>query len=93
MISEVEVISKETINKAVVASLVEVLNIDANAISSDSKLISDLGVESIDFLDIGYELEKHIGTEISFATITNDLNDESELTVELLVNYILKEIG
>ncbi len=92
MISEPEVISKEEIKKAVVASLVEVLNVDANVISLDSKLISDLGVESIDFLDIGYELEKHIGTEISFATITNELNDESELTVELLVNYILKEI-
>lgn len=44
--------------------IADVLVIDENDISKDSRLIVDLGAESIDFLDLVFQLEKEFGIKI-----------------------------
>lgn len=44
--------------------LVDALGADEEEIVSDAKLVSDLGAESIDFLDIVFRLEKSFGIKI-----------------------------
>jgi len=44
--------------------IADVLVIDEDEISLDSRLISDLGAESIDFLDLVFQLEKEFNIKI-----------------------------
>ena len=44
--------------------IADVLVIDEDEISKTSRLISDLGAESIDFLDLVFQLEKEFGIKI-----------------------------
>ena len=44
--------------------IADVLVIDEEEISKTSRLISDLGAESIDFLDLVFQLEKEFGIKI-----------------------------
>ena len=44
--------------------IADVLVIDEDEISKDSRLIVDLGAESIDFLDLVFQLEKEFGIKI-----------------------------
>lgn len=44
--------------------IAEVLVIDEDSISTESRLISDLGAESIDFLDLVFQLEKEFKIKI-----------------------------
>ncbi|UCD81075.1 MAG: hypothetical protein JSW26_06505 [Desulfobacterales bacterium] len=41
--------------------LMEVLDVDDDEVTPDSKLIDDLGAESIDFLDLSFKIEKEFG--------------------------------
>jgi len=44
--------------------IADVLVIDEDQIQKDSRLIADLGAESIDFLDLVFQLEKEYGIKI-----------------------------
>lgn len=44
--------------------IADVLVIDESEIHKDSRLIADLGAESIDFLDLVFQLEKEYGIKI-----------------------------
>ncbi|WP_131783551.1 acyl carrier protein [Legionella gresilensis] len=44
--------------------IADVLVIDEDEIKLDSRLITDLGAESIDFLDLVFQLEKEFGIKI-----------------------------
>lgn len=44
--------------------IADVLVIDEDEIQKDSRLIADLGAESIDFLDLVFQLEKEYGIKI-----------------------------
>jgi acyl carrier protein len=44
--------------------IADVLVIDEEDVSLDSRLIADLGAESIDFLDLVFQLEKEFGIKI-----------------------------
>lgn len=44
--------------------IADVLVIDADDVSLDSRLIADLGAESIDFLDLVFQLEKEFSIKI-----------------------------
>ena len=44
--------------------IVDVLVIDEEDVSLNSRLIADLGAESIDFLDLVFQLEKEFGIKI-----------------------------
>ncbi len=43
--------------------LEEALGVDEDEVTSEAKLVSDLGAESIDFLDIQFRLEKTFSTD------------------------------
>lgn len=66
----------------VIDVLVDALGIDREDVSRLSmKLHDDLGAESIDFLDIGYRLERRIGVRC-------DINTTKETTVRQLVDHV-----
>lgn len=73
----------------------EVVNNPSLVITENSRLVSDLGLESIDFLDISSELENVVGREIDFrevaefaTTRTGQPIDMKQLAVRHVVDYL-----
>ena len=63
--------------------LVDALGVDDEEITPDSTLVGDLGAESIDFLDIVYNLEKSFDVPIPRGElIPDDILTDSELIQE-----------
>ena len=60
---------KAQIQEHVEGAIRTVLNNPTLEIKPESKLIDDLGIESIDLLDISSELEKSVGRELDFKEI------------------------
>ena len=56
--------TKDEIFEKVRSTLIDALNVDADEVSSASRLRADLNAESIDFLDIVFRLEKQLGVKI-----------------------------
>jgi acyl carrier protein len=56
--------TREEIFDKVKATLVDALGVDEEEVTPDAALISDLGAESIDFLDIVFRLEKNFDIKI-----------------------------
>ena len=56
--------TKDEIFEKVRSTLIDALNVDADEVSSASRLRADLNAESIDFLDIVFRLEKQFGVKI-----------------------------
>ena len=54
----------ETVFPKVRAIVADVLVLDEDEVSMDSRLIADLGAESIDFLDLVFQLEKEFNVKI-----------------------------
>lgn len=59
-----EVPPREEIFEKVRQTLVEALSVEEDEVTEGAKLTSDLGAESIDFLDIVFRLEKAFGIKI-----------------------------
>lgn len=55
--------------------LADVLAIDASDVALNKRLIADLGAESIDFLDITFQLEKAFEIRIPRGQIEKDLRE------------------
>lgn len=70
----------ETIYPKVREIIADVLVIDEDAIALNSRLISDLGAESIDFLDLVFQIEKEYGIKIPRGQL--EKNARGELTEE-----------
>jgi len=64
--------------------LAEQLNIDKDKITLESSIINDLGVDSLDVMDLLMAMEEEFDIEIP--------DDEMGATVGGVVNYIEKEI-
>lgn len=56
--------SRDEIFKEVQGVLVDALGVDEEEVTRDATLMSDLGAESIDFLDIVFRMEKAFGIKI-----------------------------
>lgn len=56
--------TEEEIYEKVKVTLVDALGVDDDEVTLDAVLISDLGAESIDFLDIVFRLEKNFAIKI-----------------------------
>ena len=56
--------SRDEIFGEVQEVLVDALGVDDDEVTSEAKLMGDLGAESIDFLDIVFRLEKAFGIKI-----------------------------
>ena len=71
--------NNEEIREKVVAALCKSLALGPHQVSDHSKLIEDLGMDSLDFLDITFTLEKEFGIKIRDADFDRVLRpDRSE---------------
>lgn len=57
-------LTRDEISRRVEEVLVEALGVDSEDVKADATLTSDLGAESIDFLDIQFRLEKTFDIKI-----------------------------
>ena len=78
---------------AVQESICTVLDIDTNEVQTGSKIVEDLGAESIDFLDISCELEKAIEFELDFKEIFSAQKSDggatpNDITIGEIVKYL-----
>lgn len=87
--------SQETLLSSLRDSIRDVVNNQKLAIEPASKLITDLGLESIDFLDLSSEIENTIGFELDFKevveylkTTTGGSADIKSVTVQNLIDFI-----
>ena len=55
--------------------IAEVLEIEPDEIQPDASLVDDLGIESVDLLDINYKLEQTFGIEIKDGELWNFTSD------------------
>jgi acyl carrier protein len=62
-------LTQQEIYQRVARTLVETLNVDECEIAPGARLQSDLGAESIDFLDILFRLEREFGIKIDRAEL------------------------
>jgi acyl carrier protein len=70
-----------------------VLDTKSKAITPETKLIGDLGAESIDFLDLSCEIEKLTGIELEFRKILQRKRQESQdQTVDISVHDIMRSL-
>lgn len=77
-------------------SIRDVLNNQALAVTMESRLIDDLGLESIDLLDVSSELENSIGKELDFKEVaefvkkrSGGMADMKIVKVKDLIDYIM----
>lgn len=49
--------------------------IDRETISVDSNTVDDLGIDSLDFLDIVFAIDKEFGIKVPLEQWTQDIND------------------
>jgi acyl carrier protein len=86
--------TREEITSKVSEAVGTVLNRNAAEISGDAMIVKDLGAESIDFLDISFEIENGLGFEVDFKEIIRSLQktagDQSrnDLTVNEIVTFL-----
>ena len=77
----------------VVDAVRAVLNTDEGEVRSDSLFRADLGAESIDFLDMSFEIEKRTGVELNFQSALQYITEKkgpniTDLSVADLVDYL-----
>jgi acyl carrier protein len=63
--------NREEIVTAINNFLVEEIEIDADLIKDEARLKEDLGIESLDFVDIVVIVEKHFGYKIKAEEMKN----------------------
>lgn len=61
----------------------DVVNNQSLAVKAESKLIDDLGLESIDLLDVSSELENAIGKEFDFKEVAEYVAKKSGKSPEM----------
>lgn len=61
--------------QAVAEVIAEVSDIDAGDIKPDSHTVNDLGIDSLDFLDITYAINKQFGINMPVEQWMEDIND------------------
>jgi acyl carrier protein len=59
--------TSDPVSAAIVAAVAEVLGVGTDEVTPDATLRDDLGVESIDLLDIVFRLERALSVSISAA--------------------------
>lgn len=81
-----------TILETVTEVLEDALGLDEDEITLDARIPTDLGAESVDFLDIIYRLEKELHTKLPRGEIFPRDTGESSLNTEL-TEEIFEEIS
>lgn len=71
----------------VIEAVSRALRKNASLVKEDSRLISDLDAESLDFLDIGFEIKQSFGREVSFKTIMTQ-TQQKDIRVSDIISYM-----
>jgi len=77
-------LSTETFTK-VAAIIAETSEIPIDDVKPDSHAIDDLGIDSLDFLDIVYAIDKEFGIKVPLEAWTQEVNDGKATTEEYFV--------
>lgn len=77
--------------------LVEALRVEPTEVTPDARIFSDLGAESIDILDIQFQIEHSFGLKLDQNELINNLGEDlsanqidERLTVQWCLDYIQK---
>lgn len=72
------------------ASIVTALGTQADELTPETRLFEELGVDSVDLLDVSYELERLTGCELELAELfrSQDAQPGRDLTVRQLVEIL-----
>ena len=73
-----------TFNK-VADIIAETSEIDRDKITPESHTIDDLGIDSLDFLDIVFAIDKEFGIKVPLEKWTQEVNDGTVATEEYFV--------
>ncbi|MCL6229610.1 acyl carrier protein [Bartonella bilalgolemii] len=65
--------------------IAEISEIDRSMITPESHTIDDLGIDSLDFLDIVFAIDKAFGIKIPLEQWTQEINEGSITTEEYFV--------
>lgn len=81
------------IQQALAEAIHEICGIDPAGVTREKSIARDLGIDSLDFLDVVYELDKRYGIKIPLAEWTERINTnkaavEEYFTVGALVGHI-----
>src|SRR6478609_7886999 len=74
-----------------------VFRLSGSAVRPDTTLVGDLGAESIDFLDLGCDLEKIVDAEVDFRKLFMEKRAHSEgavldITIQEVVEYLKAQV-
>ena len=88
--------TKEEIFIQIERAVRAVLNTEEGEITMETMFRADLDVESIDFLDIGFEIEKLTGVELDFSEVIQFLNEKrgaeiTDFSISDLVDYLIDQ--
>jgi acyl carrier protein len=83
--SQNEVIQVASTFDKVADIIAETSEIDRETITPDSHTIDDLGIDSLDFLDIVFAIDKAFGIKIPLEQWTQDVNEGKAPTEEYFV--------
>lgn len=88
--------TKEEIFIQIERAVRAVLNTAEGEITMETMFRADLDVESIDFLDIGFEIEKLTGVELDFSEVIQFLNEKrgaeiTDFSISDLVDYLIDQ--
>ena len=88
--------TKEEIFIQIERAVRAVLNTEEGEITMETMFRADLDVESIDFLDIGFEIEKLTGVELDFSEVIQFLNEKrdaeiTDFSIFDLVGYLIDQ--
>jgi acyl carrier protein len=72
-------------------SIATAIGAETSELTPDKKLFQDLGVDSVDFLDISYEVERETGFDVT--SIFQDQQPDAELTIQGLVDLLKAKLG
>jgi acyl carrier protein len=78
----------------------DVFRVKQSAVRPDTTLVGDLGAESIDFLDLGCDLEKIVNAEIDFRKLFQEKRAQAEtgkgaldVTVQEVADYLKAQVA
>lgn len=70
--------------------IAETSEIDRETITPDSHTIDDLGIDSLDFLDIAFAIDKAFGIKLPLEKWTQEVNDGKATTEQY---FVLKNLS
>ncbi len=89
--------NEEEVFEKVQDVLVEALGVDKEEINREARLVNDLGAESIDFLDITFQLEKAFSIKIEQKEFAQNAqaegDDTQDVTVGNVVQFVMSKVA